>query len=293
MDMEELMVRSVTPQIEMSYQLAETLWSTEIDAGNFEDSLLNLVINARDAMGGHGHITVETCNTTLDAAYCDQNVGVEEGDYVELMVSDNGKGISKADQERIFEPFFTTKEAGKGTGLGLAMVFGFVKRSGGHIKCYSELGAGTTFHLYLPKSAGEASQYDGQEGEKGVLLPGTEKILVVDDEPSLVELARISLAELGYQIATASNARQALERLAEDSEIALLFSDVVMPGEISGYELADRVTQLYPQIKVLLTSGYTGKALTQNGHARFSADLLNKPYTQLELSRRIREILDR
>lgn len=293
MDMEELMVRSVTPQIEMSYQLAETLWSAEIEAGNFEDALLNLVINARDAMGGHGHITVETCNTTLDAAYCAHNVGVEEGDYVELMVSDNGTGISQADQERIFEPFFTTKEEGKGTGLGLAMVFGFVKRSGGHIKCYSELGVGTTFHLYLPKGAEETLQYDRQEGEKEVLLRGTEKILIVDDEPSLVELAHISLSELGYQIATANNARQALECLTTDSEIALLFSDVVMPGDINGYELADQVIQLYPQIKVLLTSGYTGKAMTQNGQPRFSADLLNKPYTQLELSQRIREILDR
>ena len=291
-EMESLISRSVTPEVEVANQFAGDLWHTEIDPGDFEDSLLNLIINARDAMAGHGHLTIETRNATLDAAYCDQNPGISPGEYVELAVSDNGEGISHEQQERIFEPFYTTKDKGKGTGLGLAMVFGFVKRSGGQIKCYSEVGIGTTFHIYLPRAEGEVQQ-NAQNGEQAETLPrGTETILVVDDEPALVELARESLEALGYRVLTASDGRQALERLAEEPTIDLLFSDVVMPGGINGYELAKQATAIQPDLKVQLTSGYTSKATARNASTHFNAKLLSKPYTQTELAKRVRAILD-
>ncbi|NOR51732.1 MAG: DUF3365 domain-containing protein, partial [Gammaproteobacteria bacterium] len=291
-EMESLIARSVTPEVEVANQFADELWHTRIDSGDFEDSLINLIINARDAMAGHGHLTIETRNATLDATYCDLNPGVGPGEYVELTVSDNGEGIPRDKQERIFEPFYTTKTKGKGTGLGLAMVFGFVKRSGGHIKCYSEVGVGTTFHLYLPRAEGEA-QYSVQSGKQSEPLPrGTETILVVDDEPGLVELAKESLEVLGYRVRTAGDGSQALECLAQEPKIDLLFSDVVMPGGLNGYELAKQATAIQPELKVQLTSGYTSKATAKNGYTNFNAKLLTKPYAQSELANRVREILD-
>ncbi len=296
-EMESLIVRAVTPEVKVVAQYADNLWLTQIDPGNFEDSLLNLCINARDAMAGHGHLAIETRNVTLDTNYCRQNPGITAGDYVELTVSDNGVGIAQELQERIFEPFYTTKEQGKGTGLGLAMVFGFVKRSRGHIKCYSEVGVGTTFHLYLPRAEGETKQSEQNGGQAEPLPHGTESILVVDDESDLVELARDFLAALGYKVYVASDGKQALEILAKEQTIDLLFSDVVMPGGLNGYQLAEQATTLlknagHPELKVLLTSGYTGKAVFHDEQELFQASLLGKPYNQAELAIRVREILD-
>ncbi len=301
-EMKSLIIRAVTPEVEVVVQYADDLWLTEIDPGNFEDSLLNLCINARDAMTGHGHLVIETRNITLDANYCRQNPDITPGDYVELTVSDNGEGIPQELQERIFEPFYTTKEQGKGTGLGLAMVFGFVRRSRGHIKCYSEVGVGTTFHLYLPRANlstanGEVKQSE-QSGEQVEMLPhGTESILVVDDEINLVELAREFLEALGYNVYTANDGKQALEILAKEPTIDLLFSDVVMPGGLNGYQLAQQATTIskkagHPGLKVLLTSGYTGKAVFHDEQKLFQASLLGKPYNQSELAIRVRAILD-
>jgi len=290
--MESLIARSVTPEVEVVERYADNLWLTEIDPGNFEDSLLNLCINARDAMAGHGHLVIETRNITLDASYCKQNPAITPGDYVELTVSDNGEGIPHDLQEHIFEPFYTTKEQGKGTGLGLAMVFGFARRSRGHIKCYSEVGVGTTFHLYLPRVQGKVKSGD-HSGEQVEALPhGTESILVVDDEINLVELAREFLEALGYKVYTANDGKQALEILAKESTIDLLFSDVVMPGGINGYQLAQQATAKHPQLKVLLTSGYTGKAVFHNEQELFQENLLGKPYNQTELATRVRAALD-
>lgn len=296
-EMKSLIVRAVTPEVEVVEQYADKLWLTEIDPGNFEDSLLNLCLNARDAMAGHGHLAIETRNVTLDASYCRQNPGISPGDYVELTVSDNGEGIAQELQERIFEPFYTTKEQGKGTGLGLAMVFGFVKRSRGHIKCYSEVGVGTTFHLYLPRSE-EAAKHSEQSGEQVETLPcGKESILVVDDEMDLLVLARDFLESLGYKVYTANDGKHALEILAKEPTIDLLLSDVVMPGGINGYQLAQQATTLlknagHPQLKVLLTSGYTGKAVFHDEQKLFQAPLLGKPYNQSELAIRVRAALD-
>ncbi|RLJ18153.1 histidine kinase [bacterium endosymbiont of Escarpia laminata] len=289
--MESLIARSVTPEVEVELQLAEGLWLTDIDQGDLQDALLNLVLNARDAMPNGGSLTIETANQALDAIYEEQNPIVDKGDYVQLAVSDNGSGIPAEALEHIFEPFFTTKAEGRGTGLGLSMVYGFVQRSKGYIKAYSEPGIGTTIHLYLARS-GDPSQKSAHSTHNEAILPrGTESILVVDDEADLVEIASNHLESLGYQTVVAESGQQALQILDETRQIDLLFSDVVMPG-MSGYELAQQATAKNPKLKVLLASGFTKKAVAQNGQARFSASLLSKPYGKAELARRVREALD-
>jgi len=291
-EMDNLVTRSLTPEIEVEYQFADNLWLAEIDPGDFKDALLNLSLNAYDAMAGNGHLTIETCNTILDDAYCLQNADARPGQYVQLSVTDNGEGISPELQDRIFEPFFTTKVPGKGTGLGLAMVYGFVKRSAGHIKVYSEPGIGTTFRLYLPRAQGEVLAVE-QNSEHATALPcGQETILAVDDEIMLLELTKESLEALGYRVLTAVDGKQALQRLDEEPNIDLLFSDVVMPGGINGYELAEQATAGRKTLKVLLTSGYTEKVMTRKGYARFNRHLLSKPYNRADLAERVRAILD-
>ena len=290
--MDSLISRALTPEIKMEYLFTDELWLTEIDPGDFEDALLNLSINARDAMAGHGQLTIETRNTTIDAMYCAQNPTANPGEYVEVAVSDNGEGIPQDQQEHIFEPFYTTKEQGKGTGLGLSMVFGFVKRSGGFINVYSEPGVGTTLRFYLPRAIDRNQSISKKSVEPEILPHGQETILVVDDEEGLLELAQELLEVQGYRVLTALNGEEALKQLAKDPTIDLLFSDVVMPGGINGYELAEQAAASRPQLKVLLTSGYTQKALTHNGQARFNANLLGKPYSQSELAKRVRAMLD-
>ena len=290
--MDVLTTLTVSPEIEVSENLISGLWLTDINFGDFQDALLNLIINARDAMSGGGRLTIETRNATLDAAYCSQYPNVIAGEYVQLSISDTGTGIPAELQERIFEPFYTTKAEGKGTGLGLAMVFGFIERSKGHINVYSESGVGTTFHLYLPRSVEQEETTEASEPQPTILPPGSETILVVDDEPGLVSLAQDSLQLLGYHVLTAMDGNQALEQLAAEPSISLLFSDVVMPGGLNGYQLAEKARETLPELKVLLTSGYTKKAVAQNGQAQFDANLLNKPYTQSELALQVRSMLD-
>ncbi len=291
-DMSNLIARSLTPQVEIEHNFCQPIWLTEISSGDFEDALLNLIINASDAMKGRGLLTIETANVVLDEDYCRHDPEVIPGQYVELAVSDNGEGMSTEVQERVFEPFFSTKKQGKGTGLGLAMVFGFVKRSAGAIKVYSEQGIGSTFRIYLPRACQEKEEQPKPSASRTVFPKGNETILVVDDEPGLVELVEETLSRQGYRIITASNATQALTKFEEESSIDLLFSDVVMPGGLNGFELAEKLTTLQPSLKVLLTSGYTEKAIARNGQSRFRANLLNKPYTQIDLSMKIRALLD-
>lgn len=290
-DMDSLIARSITPQIQVEHHFMDELWSTEIDPGDFEDAVLNLALNARDAMEGHGRLTIETRNTTLDETYCFKHPNVVPGDYVELAISDSGKGIPYAQQERIFEPFYTTKEVGKGTGLGLAMVFGFAKRSNGSIDVYSEPDIGTTFRLYLPRvvRVNELNELSNRENE--ILPRGGETILAVDDELGLLELTQELLEAQGYRVLTASDGNQALDILNSEADIDMLFSDVVMPGGINGYELAERATSVRPELKVLLTSGYTERAVVSDSQSRFEGNLLSKPYSQLELAKRIRSTL--
>jgi PAS domain S-box-containing protein len=292
-DMDSLIVHSITPAIEVKYEFADDLWFSEIDPGEFQDAVINLIINARDAMSGSGQLILQTSNCTLDEKVCALYPELEAGDYVQLAVIDNGEGISSAKQAHIFEPFYTTKEQGKGTGMGLAMVFGFIKRANGCVTVESEVGVGTVFRLYLPKSGGQIQTKEVVETDViNEQHRGRETILVVDDEEALLELAREILEELDYRVLTAVNAKQALQVLANEPDIALLLSDVLMPGGINGYELAETAMDNYPGLKVLLASGYTSKSEIHKSQARFSANMLTKPYHLSELAKRIRQLLD-
>ncbi len=291
-EQETMIKRSVTPEVEVQYFLTDELWLTEIDTGEFHDAILNLVINARDAMPDGGKLLIETSNKYLDSDDARLNFGAATGDYVQLMLSDTGTGMGRETLEHAFEPFFTTKPDGKGTGLGLAMVYGFVKRYNGYIKIYSEPGIGSTVRLYLPRSTSSKPPVATGINDGTVLPAGNEHILIVDDEVDLLQLAEHYLSDLGYQTRIAENAAQALKILANDGSIDLLFSDVVMPGGINGYELAQRATQQKPELKVLMTSGFTAKTVAHNGLARFTRHQLSKPYRKAELARHIRVVLD-
>ena len=290
--MHSLIARTVTPQVEVECQFAEDLWPTKVDPGDFEDALLNLVINAHDAMPYGGHLFLNTHNCTLDSDICSRNPDIPSGEYIRLTVRDNGRGIPAEQHERIFEPFFTTKAQGKGTGLGLAMVFGFIKRSSGYIKLESEPDRGTTFHIYLPR----ANATEGSHTPAGAKIDdsqrGHETILLVDDEQDLLELARESLLSLGYRVLTAQDGHEALKLINAEPGIDLMCSDVVMPGGINGYQLADRASAMRPNLKLLLVSGYTEKIITQRSHATPAIQLLSKPYTQTELACQVRMLLD-
>lgn len=290
--MRSLIARSVTPEIEVELRLAEALWSTRIDQGDFEDALLNLVINAHDAMPGGGHLTLQTSNCLLDSDYCSHNPGTSPGAFVQLKVSDDGEGIAAELHESIFEPFFTTKAQGKGTGLGLAMVFGFVKRSGGSIKVDSAVGKGSSFEIYLPRAEQMENRQPAAVSPAGNAYRGSETILLVDDETDLLELAGEWLQSLGYRVLTASDGQQALRLLEEESSIDLLCSDVVMPGGINGYELVEKALAKRSGLQVLLVSGYTEQGMIGSHPARSAVTLLSKPYTQTELAHQIRTLLD-
>lgn len=292
-EMKELISRSITPEINVTYTTSRDLWLTDIDPGDFEDALLNLCINARDSMTSHGRITIETHNVILDETDCQPDPGLHPGEYVELTVSDTGKGIPSEFIDRIFEPFFTTKDQGKGTGLGLAMVYAFVKRSNGYIKCQTDGAIGTTFKIYLPRDTILAETYIVQNDKQIETMPrGNVTILVVDDEKALKEMAKEMLESLGYRVLTASNGREALEQLAQTPEINVLFSDIVMPNGISGYELAKLATANRENLKVLLTSGFSDKAAHQKDLMYLDANFLDKPYSQKELAQKIRSTLD-
>lgn len=291
-ELETMITRSLTPEVEVQYSLADDLWLTEINTGEFQDALLNLAINARDAMPKGGELRIETSNIKLDAGFAELNYGIEAGDYVRLQLIDTGSGMSKETLEHIFEPFFTTKAKGKGTGLGMAMVYGFVKRYNGYIKIDSEPGKGTTMRLYLPRSAAPKTTGLVIDANKTNLPTGSECILVVDDEADLLQLAGQYLSDLGYLTHLAENASQALEILKKEKGIHMLFTDVVMPGGINGYELAEQATQQWPDLKVLLSSGFTSNSIANNAHTRFANYLISKPYRKTELAKRIRQLLD-
>ncbi|RDH85491.1 MAG: PAS domain-containing sensor histidine kinase [endosymbiont of Escarpia spicata] len=291
-DMESLIARSLTPEVEVELQLTDAPWLTHIDPGDLEDALLNLIINARDAMPQGGKLTIETANRQLDTAYTELNPTIAPGDYLQLAVSDNGSGIPVEIMEQIFDPFFTTKPPDKGTGLGLSMVYGFAQRSYGYVKAYSEAGIGTTIRLYLPRTIEAAKQAPQASTEEILPSQGHETILVVDDENDLLDLARDYLEEAGYRIYTATRGPEALAILKSKDDIKLLFSDVVMPGGMNGYELAEQANELNPGLKVLFTSGFTKKAAARNYQARVATNLLTKPYSRDDLMKRIRETLD-
>lgn len=262
-----------------------------IDPGQLEDAILNLCLNARDAMPGGGRLTIETANARIDQDYAAQQGDIEVGQYVLITVSDNGSGIGPKDLSRVFDPFFTTKEFGKGTGLGLSMVYGFVKQSRGHIKIYSEVGHGTAVKMYLPRASGIDDASEESPAESPVDFRGTEKILLVEDDEYVRNYASDQLVDLGYYVFSMKNGADALECLQQVPDIDLLFTDVVMPGGMSGRELAEQARKLRPGLKVLYTSGYTENSIVHQGRLDKGVQLLNKPYRRIELAQKIRAVL--
>jgi PAS domain S-box-containing protein len=289
--MDKLLRRSLGDHVEIELVLGAGLWPAMVDETQLESALLNLSLNSRDAMTRGGRLTIETANAHLDHAYAEQHAEVNPGQYVMIAVSDTGRGIAPADLARVFEPFYTTKDKGKGTGLGLSMIYGFIKQSEGHVKIYSEPGHGTTVRMYLPRAASPARPTDYPQKE----LPsetGNETILLVEDDELVRDYVQRQLIDLGYRVIVAANGEQALSQLDQEPDIDLLFTDVVMPGGISGRQLADLASQQRPGLKILYTSGYTENAIVHHGRLDPDVQLLSKPYRRAELARRLRKILD-
>ncbi len=294
-DLDTLLTRSLTMKIDVRFELADDLWPVLVDSDELSDAVLNLALNARDALPRGGLLVIETANRSLDDVYAEMNPGSRPGDFVMVSFSDNGTGMSEVVRDRAFEPFYTTKNGG--TGLGLAMVYGFVRGAGGHVKIYSEPGVGTTVHLYLPR-AKEGFDYGSVGNDAPGPLPrGTETVLVVDDEPQLVEVAAAYLEALGYTCLRAAGASEALSLIESNPGIDLLFSDVIMPGGMDGYALAVAARAIRPEIKVLLTSGFTRKREEYlNGDLEFVGELskriLAKPYGRVDIAMAVRRALD-
>ena len=286
---DDLLRRALGEEIEIETVIAGGLWNTFVDPNNVENALINLAINARDAMNGKGKLTIEANNAFLDAEYAKNNSDATPGQYVVVAVSDTGSGISPDILSRVFEPFFTTKPDGKGSGLGLSMVYGFVKQSHGHIKIYSEVGHGTTIKLYLPRSFQTAEVTPQPEIVSA--SGGNECILVVEDDDEVRDTAVATLRDLGYRVLEANNAKSALTIIENGAEIDLLFTDVVMPGTLRSPELAKLAKTRLPRLAVLFTSGYTQNAIVHGGKLDEGVELLSKPYSREALATRIRGVL--
>jgi PAS domain S-box-containing protein len=291
--MSDLLKRTLGEGVEVRTVLAEELWACFVDANQLEVALLNLAVNARHAMAKGGTLTIESRNVAYGArAAATSEAGLVPGDYVVLSVTDTGHGMSKQVLERVFEPFFTTKGIGEGTGLGLSQVYGFAKQSGGGVEIDSEEGKGTTVRLYLPRLAQEVAEpVPPTAAAPAPRAAKAETVLVVEDEFLLRLISVEALSELGYQVLEAADAAQALDVLAREPDIALMFSDIGLPG-MNGCELALEVRRRYPQVKLLLTSGYAEQALLRDGRWDSSIPLLHKPYNYQTLSAKLREVLE-
>lgn len=289
-EMTDLLRRTLGERIEVEAMVAGGLWNTMVDRSQVENAILNLAINSRDAMPDGGKLTIEVANAFLDDTYAAEHAEVIAGQYVMLAISDTGQGMPPEVIARAFDPFFTTKPEGQGTGLGLSQVFGFVKQSGGHVKIYSETGEGTTIKIYLPRSR---RPQDVQESlYEQPVIGGTETILVVEDDDGVRAAVTDLLSELGYTVLKASNAEEALTVLKAGAHVDLLFTDVVMPGQIPTRELARRAKDSRPGLRVLFTSGYTQNAIVHNGKLDDDVFLLSKPYRKDDLARKLRSLLD-
>ncbi len=287
--MDDMLRRAIGEAIEVETVFAGGLWNTFIDPAQIENALLNLAINARDAMDGRGKLTIELANTHLDDAYARTHEEVAPGQYVMLAVSDTGSGMTPEVMEKVFEPFFSTKAEGKGSGLGLSMVYGFVKQSGGHVKIYSEVGHGTTIKLYLPRAM-EAEDLE-VVSDTGPVMGGTETVLVVEDDEEVRATVVEMLTDLGYSVLKAVDATNALAVIESGVPIDMLFTDVVMPGTLKSPELARKARERLPDIAVLFTSGYTENSIVHGGRLDRGVELLSKPYTREALARKFRHVL--
>ena len=292
-DLSGILSRTLGSQIAFDASLADGLWKTLADPGQVETALLNLVVNARDAMPDGGSLIIETSNAVIDRNYGAPEIDVEPGDYIRLSVSDTGTGMPDDIVQQVFEPFFTTKKASGGTGLGLSIVYGFAKQSGGNLTIYSENGFGTTANLYLPRHDGTAETAGEEPDDKPAksYLGSGELILVAEDDARVRKLTLQRLDVLNYRTVVANDGNEALRLLRENADIELVFTDLVMPGGLSGYEVADIVLKEYPNVSVLLTSGYAEDLVHSEQLASRSIQLLRKPYRQAELARILREIL--
>ena len=297
--MSDLLQRTLGEGIKVRTILADDLWNAEVDPTELEAAILNLAVNARDAMPLGGQLSIETANVELDSTYATINVGVKAGPYVSISVTDTGSGMKPEVLKQVFEPFFTTKGGERGTGLGLSQVYGFVAQSGGHVKLYSEPGIGTTAKIYLQKKAlqlHDSLAPQSSESKTIAQIPrgsSGETILVVEDDDDVRNYTVSSLRELGYAVFEAVDAVSALEIIECEASIQLLFTDLGLPGGIDGKALIERANRIRPSMKSLITTAYAGSALIHEGRLDPGIDLLTKPFTFTALATRIRELLDR
>jgi two-component system NtrC family sensor kinase len=294
--MSELLHRALGETVTIETVLAGGLWKTAIDPNQLENAIINLAVNARDALPEGGKLTIETANCHLDEHYIQQTgAEIAAGQFVMVAVSDSGTGMSADVMNRAFEPFFTTKPAGVGTGLGLSQVYGFAKQSGGHIRIYSEVGEGTTIKLYFPRLTGQHEIPAWSARQSGAPSPdhagGNESVLVVEDDPQVNKLAVETLEERGYRVLSAPDGPTAL-RMLDAAPIDLLLTDVVLPNGMNGRQLSEEVLRRRPDVKVLFVTGYTRNAIIHHGRLDPDIDLLTKPFTADALTRKIRQILD-
>ncbi|MFN5037836.1 MAG: ATP-binding protein [Bradyrhizobium sp.] len=288
-DTARLLRPSLGEQIEIDTALEPDAWPAFIDPNHMATALLNLAVNARDAMPDGGKLMLETSNVILDEVYAAANPDVRAGEYVMVAVSDTGGGIPAAIRDKVFEPFFTTKDTGKGTGLGLSMVYGFIKQSDGHLKIYSEEGHGTSIKLYLPRSMGD--MVDVEPPPAVDTRGGHESILVVEDDPLVRNYVSAQLEQLGYRTMVTANGPEALAAVEKGFVCDVLFTDVIMSGGMNGRQVADAVTAKLPSVRVLFTSGYTEDAIIHHGRLDPDVTLLPKPYRKADLARMIRQVL--
>jgi two-component system, cell cycle sensor histidine kinase and response regulator CckA len=287
---EKMLRRLIGEDVDLVLSLSPSVGNIRVDPGHLEQAIFNLAVNSRDAMPGGGRLNIETAEVILDAEYSRTHFGVRPGDYVMIAVSDTGHGMDAETRKHIFEPFFTTKAAGKGTGLGLATVYGIVKQSGGDIWVYSEPHKGTTFKLYFPKVAGPAGAF-ADAGTARARARATGTILLAEDEDGVRNLAAIMLEQAGYTVLKAANAREAVEiSRTHQGEIALLVTDVIMP-QVSGKQLADELVLLRPGLKVLFLSGYTENTVLHHGVLDNGVEFLAKPFSQEALVNKVQDIL--
>ena len=290
--MADLLRRSLGETIDIETVVAKGLWICEADRTQVENTLLNLALNARDAMPGGGKLNIETANVVLDEAYAAANLEVKPGQYVLLSVTDTGIGMSDEIKDHVLEPFFTTKDIGAGSGLGLSMIYGFVRQSSGHVAIDSEVGKGTTFKIYLPRMIGADQRPADLATQEAMPLSRGESILVVEDDVQVRNLVATQLANLGYQVIEADQAADALERLDEIPDIDLMLIDIVLPGAMSGQDLAAEARRLRPTLNVLYMSGYAGDAMNRDDRPDDKTEMLQKPFSREDLAREIRAALD-